>query len=280
MVELSNAALELAQNLKAHAARGELNVPMLPAVASRVIQITQDATSTADELAELIQSDQALAMHVMRIANSAAYSPNITLVSFQQAITRLGMNLISEIALAASVSGKMFKAAGFEKDIDHIWKHALGTALWSKEIAKSCKRDVEATFLCGLLHSIGTPVSLQLLCDINTESSITHDEILNLSQKFSRAMGKRVAIAWDMPEIVGEVIAFTNLWPEAPTAKDQTAAVSAGALLSRWQITQQISEEELLQSDALAFLNFYEDDIHALLEHSSIVHNTLEAMTV
>ena len=53
----------------------KIDVPMLPEVANRVMRLTQDPNAITTDLAKLVQSDQVLAGHVMRIANSALYSP-------------------------------------------------------------------------------------------------------------------------------------------------------------------------------------------------------------
>ena len=75
----------------------------------------------------------------MRIANSAAYSL-ILLLSLQQAICPTGMGLISEIALAASVNAKLFKAPGYEKADCGYLGTCLATTLWGKEVARVARR--------------------------------------------------------------------------------------------------------------------------------------------
>ena len=73
---LPTSAQPLAEMLGYELQQDQLEVPLLPEVAGRVVHLTQDPESDATQLAQLIQSDQALASHVIRIANSAAYSPN------------------------------------------------------------------------------------------------------------------------------------------------------------------------------------------------------------
>ena len=101
--DLSPEAQSIASHLDS-LTENQIEVPMLPDVANQVLVLSNDPDSDAAQLAKLIQSDQSLAGHVMRIANSAAYTPNASMVSLQQAVARLGMNLITEIALAASLN--------------------------------------------------------------------------------------------------------------------------------------------------------------------------------
>ena len=124
----------ISQQLEQRIGNKSLVLPMLPQVITQVLSLVNDVDSDASALAKLIQSDQALAGHVMRIANSAAYSPNAKMTSLQQAIARLGMQNIAEIAMAATMGPKMFQAEGFESLIKEIWESSLATAVWAREI--------------------------------------------------------------------------------------------------------------------------------------------------
>lgn len=278
---LSPAAQAIAQKLQASIDSRQLEVPMLPEVASKVVTLSQDPESDATQLARLIQSDQALAGHVMHIANSAAYSPNTTLVSLQQAITRLGMNLISDIALAASISAKMFKAPGYEKHITNIWRHALATALWGKEIARLCRRNVEATFLCGLLHSIGRPVVIQAALDHAGKDGVnlTEADMQALETSLHTAVGVAVAQRWEMPQIVCESIEFFHDYDKATLAREQTTMINGGAAFATHLLTPDaLTAKDLVAKPVLADLNLYEDEVDSLLEKKDDVKATMEAM--
>ena len=134
----SSSQYETALNeLKTIVENGDIDVPVLPETAHKVMTLTQDPDSDALQLANIIQSDPTMGGHVMRIANSAAYTPNSNLVSIEQAIARLGMSEISNIALSTSLNSKIFDTPGYETHIDTIWKHSLATALWSKEVARA-----------------------------------------------------------------------------------------------------------------------------------------------
>lgn len=274
-------AQAIAQTLQSRTANHELEVPLLPEVASKVVTLSQDPESDATQLAGLIQSDQALAGHVMHIANSAAYSPNASLVSLQQAITRLGMNLISDIALAASISAKMFKAPGYEAHIQAVWRHALATALWGKEIARQCRRNVEATFLCGLLHSIGRPVVIQAALDCARKKSIELSEadVLALEASLHTAVGVAVAQRWEMPHIVCESIEFFHCYEKATQAREQTTMINGGAAFATHLLTPELlSVDQLIALPVLADLNLYDDEVDSLLDKKDDVKSTMEAM--
>lgn len=278
---LSDAANQVAEILKKHIALRQLDVPMLPEVAGKVVVLSQDPESDASALAQLIQSDQTLAAHVMHIANSAAYTPNASMVSLQQAITRLGMNLITDIALAASISAKMFKAPGYETRIMYIWQHALASALWGKEIARMGRRNVEATFLCGLLHSIGRPVVLQSVLELAKKAhlTLTNDDVFALEELYHTAVGVAVAERWNMPKIVRESIEFFHNYPLASQAREQTMMINGGAVFATHQLAPEtLTASDLAELEVLADLNLYQDEIATLLTKKADIQSTMGAM--
>ncbi len=274
---------ELAQRIDNH----QLEVPMLPEDAGKVVRLTQEPESDASGLANLIQSDQTLAGHVMRVANSAAYSPNSTMASLQQAITRLGMKLISEIALAASVTSSLFNTPGYEKHITYIIRYSLASGLWAKEVARTCRKNVEAAFLAGLLHDIGRPVAVQSALEVADKlgQRLSRQELLALEQLFQRQIGSKVVEIWEMPQSVCNVVRYFDDYKAPHSAQNQTMTVVAGSLIAGHFMCEENEEEEcmpietLMEQEVLGDLNLYQDEIETLLEKNEQVNDALEAMT-
>ena len=281
--ELSPQGQQISSYLENLVSERKIEVPMLPEVASRVLALSNDPDSDAAQLANLIQGDQALAGHVMRIANSAAYTPNASMVSLQQAIARLGMGVISEISLVASLNSKMFNAPTFKGRISEIWAHALCTALWGKEVARTSKRNVEASFLCGLLHSIGRPVVLQSIFDYTKEHqlSLSIEEALALEQLYHVDFGVVVVEKWGMPSTVQESVRSYQHYADAEGSVEQAMVINAAALLASEMLTSEESDyTEVLCDTVFADLNLYEDDIETLKLKDEVVISGLEAMRV
>lgn len=277
----------LAQQLAIKIKQKEIDVPMLPEVANKVMRLTQDKNSVTTDLAKLIQSDQVLAGHVMRIANSALYSPNTKLVSLQQAISRLGMGIIGEIALAASINSKMFNAPGFNKLIQSQLRFSLYTGLWAKELARVCKRNVEAAFLAGLLHDIGRPVCLQSTLEIAQKFGfpVSEAEILPLENMFGRIIGSLVVNQWEMPTVVCDVVTWFEKYEQAGNSKELTMIVVAASKFAQYGFVISpehpvLSKKELMEHPVLADLNLYPEDIEELLTKQSTVKSTLESMSL
>jgi len=261
---------------------GNIEVPMLPQVANKAVTLAQDPDSDATQMAQLISGDQSMAGHVMRIANSAAYTPSASLTSLQQAIARLGMGLISEIAVAASIGTKMFNTPGFEEHIAYIWKHALASALWAKEISRVCRRNVESSFLCALLHSIGRPVTVQTSLDLAQKKGLVmnHDEVVRIEDDYHQKIAAMVLKTWSMPIIITEVVEYFNNPTKAPNAAGQIANAQAAAAFATHMLRpEEMPKEKLLELEALGSLNLYADEVEDLLEKTDIVKSSMEVMS-
>lgn len=259
-----------------------IEVPMLPEVANKAVTLAQDPDSDANQMAQLITGDQSLAGHVMRIANSAAYTPNASLVSLQQAIARLGMGLISEIAVAASIGTKMFHTPGFEQHIAYIWQHALASALWAKEISRTCRRNVETSFLCALLHSIGRPVAVQTILDLSQKKGLQmqEDEVLKVEEAYHQKIAIQVLDTWGMPELIKEVVEYFYDYQAAPNATGQIANANAAAAFATHMLKpEEMSRGQLFELEVLGDLNLYNDEIEELLDKTDLVKSSMEEMS-
>ena len=104
----------VSDEVRARVQAGSWKVPLLPQVASQVISLAASPDVDAGKLSALIHQDPSLAGQVLRTSNSAAYAPRMPIVSLQQAVARLGLNVISEIAFAASLQSGTFKVPGHE----------------------------------------------------------------------------------------------------------------------------------------------------------------------
>lgn len=259
-----------------------LEVPVLPEAAQKVIQLSNDPDSDASDIARVIQSDPTLGGHVMRIANSAAYTPNSNLVSIQQAISRLGLTEINAIALSTSMSSKLFHAPAYQSHIVDIWQHALACACWSKEIARAMRANVEAAFLCGLLHSIGKPVILQTVAESlpGEKDPLEDEDLKNIFKQFQPKYALSVAKAWELPVLVTEAICYHNHFKKAPKATELAATIAFGAKLASALMTDEtLNHEDFLQEPALAVINLYPDEVEKLIEKQSVVKEHISTLS-
>jgi len=263
--------------------QGKVEVPMLPEVANKALLLAQTPDSNAGKMAQLIQSDQSLAGHVMRIANSAAYTPTSNLVSLQQAIARLGMRIISEIALIAALGSKMFNTPSYESYVAGVWQHALATSLWSKEVARHCRSNVEVAFLAGLLHSIGRPAVLQAILELAKQQQLilSEAEVHRLENIFCHQVSIAVVNRWKMPILVLDAVSNYTDDSHNVLGGDHAAHIHVGSQLSHHMLTPEVFEKSaVLGLPALTTLNIYQDEAEDLLDEMDKMKAQLEGLSL
>ena len=128
------------------------------------------------------------------------------------------MKLLGEITVAVSVRGEVFRVPGFQIKIKYIWRHALASGIFGKEIARLKRVNVEGQFLCGLLHTIGKPVALHALVDLQKKrlTSLPPESVLDLMEEFHCLIGKKIADYWKLPLQVQHSAVWYQNYAEAP----------------------------------------------------------------
>ncbi|MFQ5738724.1 MAG: HDOD domain-containing protein [Acidobacteriota bacterium] len=263
--------------------RKEIELPLLPQVSSQVLTMAGDDRSSAAKLSKIIHQDQALAGNVLKVANSAAFGGRTAIVSLQQAIARLGMNPLREIALSLSVKGHLFQAPGYESVVRSIWRHALASGIYAKEIARMRRRNVEIGFLCGLLHAIGKPLVLGAISRIEKQLGLRlgRIQVLQLLDDFHPSFGARLAEEWGLPEQVRESIKWCESYRQAPAfAEDAENTFVAGLLATHCLSPGTFEEEEFRNHQAFRDLNLYPDDIERLILRGPTVVERVEALAL
>ncbi len=276
----SNLALEL----RAKVERGELELPMLSQTATQVAALCLDGAADARTLASVVNHDPSLAGHVLRVANSAAYAPVEPIVSLQQAISRLGLSTIGQIALAVSVGSRVFHAPGHDGWVSEMWRHAALTAAWSREIARAKRASVEGAFVCGLLHDVGEPVLLQAAVDLlaRNKTRATRAQLEPLVRELHPAAGARLARTWKMAPWIGDAIEHHH--DERVAAADLDAQIVRLADELALRMSADLEGfaarvlEQLRGAHVVEQLNLYEDELTALLARAESVHIFAGAM--
>ena len=261
--------------------KGAIELPLLPQVASRILAMVYDPDAEAAKLAELIHQDQALAAHVIRIANSPAYMTQNPVVSLQHAVSMLGMNLMSELAFSASIKGSAFKVPGWDDEVKSLWHYSLASGAYAKEIARMRRFNVESAYLCGLLHGIGRPVVLQTLVALSKEqgSTLSKELVHQLLDGYYIQVGLLVADDWGLPPPVVESIGFHVDYQYAKTAKQECMTTClAGRLAKHFLDPDSMDEATVREHVIFADLNLYPKDVDALLAHKDKVRAVVEAM--
>lgn len=247
--------------------RGQIEVPMLPQTASRVLSVCNETSCDARKLADLIQHDAGLAGHVLSVANSAAYAPREPIVSLSQAISRLGFRVICEIAVAVAVKGKVFAVRGHEERARQLWSHSAMAGAWAKEIARARRRNVEGAFLCGLLHDIGKPAVMQTVLEICTQRALAAEPVAceSVMHEFHAQVGTQVLESWKFPAWMGAAVLHHHDPDRAGEHVEWARTTQLADLLAHASThPDALADEVLRRHPVFADLDLYVDETDAL----------------
>lgn len=260
---------------------GELGLPLLPDTAARVLAACQDERSGLEELAELITHDQSLAAHLLRVANSAGYAPRVPILSLQQAIGRVGLGTVSDVAVAVALRERVFHVPRHQERIGELWRHSAATACFAKETAQVLRKDLESAFLCGLLHDVGMPIALQLVCDLERDKVVPIQPAAVVEaamQEFHTELGARMAEAWQLGPWIRLVIRHHHAPEAARYHPDEIPVVALADMLAYWAVDARQKEDDFVADPALReALHLHEGALRSLLERRERVLAAVEA---
>lgn len=263
--------------------KDRIELPVLPQVAGRVMALSSDPSADAARLSALIHQDQALAAHVLRIANSPAYMPRTPIMSLQHAVAMLGVSQLSEIAVTVSLKSGAVHVPGHEAEIQQLWRHALASGAYAKEIARLRRYNVESAYLCGLLHAVGKPVVLKTVTAIAAELRVTlkPDAIRAFIENYHARIGILIATEWALPSQVAEAIAYYWVYEQAPSHRHEAMMTCLADRLATYALTpSSFSDSTLRDHSVFADLNLYPDDVDTLLGLKEKVLCLVDTMTL
>ena len=257
---------------------GSLELPVLAGGASEVVASSLDDAADAARLAQLIQQDQSLAAHVMRVVNSPAFRAATEIVALRQAIARLGLARIREIALAASLKGGLFGALEHRALAERAWTLATCAGLWAKEIARTCRRNVEMAYLCGLFHNVGTPLVLAALAKSAPGTLAERDAAAVVAEVAVRA-GGALARSWKLPDPVVATVEHINVFAAAGGHTDAVAIADGGVRIAGLMLSDRLEADAVTAMASIQHLNIYPDAVAKLVGARAGIQATMESMS-
>ena len=179
-------------------------LPVMPPIAAEVMKRAEDADSDLKAMAQLISRDTALAVRVLKIANSSFYSMPRKIETIQQAIVLLGYTTLRSVVVAASIKD-VFARYGLAERL--LWEHAVAAGCAASSIAKRVGGFTpDEVFVSGLLHDVGKLV-------MHSEAERQYQEVMRAvySEESSSVDAERSIFGFDHAEVGQLTLAKWNL---------------------------------------------------------------------
>jgi two-component system, cell cycle response regulator len=227
------------------------NLPTLPAVAVRVLELTADPDVRMDELASTIQADQALSAKILRTVNSSFFGLRKPCTSIDKALVLLGLGPVKSLVLGFSLVMAVGKDndAGF--DYVSYWRRGLETAVSGKLVADGCGFTCgDESFLSGLFQDIGMVAMFRALgarygevvAGVKDHSDLARAEI-DAFETDHAEIGAILAASWKLPSELVVPLKFHDRPTACPTDYSKTArCVALGNLVHAVLIAEEPTE--------------------------------------
>lgn len=193
-----------------------LNLPPLPEVANRIIELRTDRNAGPQDLAKVAELDPGLSAQIMNWARSPYYGVQGDIKTIEDAVVRvLGFDLVINLALGLALG----KSLSVPKDGPHgyapFWQQSVMTAMLCSELIKNIparlRPDLGLSYLCGLLHNFGflilghifppqfTLVNRHIEANPHINRSYLEQHLLNITRE---QIASSLLEQWHMPEEV------------------------------------------------------------------------------
>lgn len=193
------------------------DIPTLPDQFIKIQDVLEDVDSTLDDLTAIIETDQATAAILLKVANSSYYNPlGAPVNNLAYAISRLGRQETGDIALSMSLLYGFAIPAGIAI-IRSFWTHAFAVAQISRHLAthdQQTKTSPDVIFIAGLLHDIGR-IILSMRIDMSyfeKEFPFFDEKALMLAEQEAYGInhaevGQVVLKLWGIPSEIHDIVA-------------------------------------------------------------------------
>ena len=194
------------------------NLHSSPKIATDVLKIIYDKSSSVNDLVNIIEQDPPVTATILKVANSAFYSPSTPIDTLSRAIVTLGYNTIRDIATSGAIIPYFFSSkdsAGI--DLPGLWLHSMGTAKASQLISEKIHFEYPGVvYIAGLLHDIGKIIIwvyhpehyykiIEQASEKKSRIILAERKVLNTDHSI---IGKILCDQWNLPENISIAIAY------------------------------------------------------------------------
>jgi diguanylate cyclase (GGDEF)-like protein len=215
------------------------NLPTIPAIAMRVVELAGQPEVGLPDIAQLISRDPGLSIKVLKVANSPLYGFRRKTDNLRQAMNVLGLNAVITLSLSFSLAGSLrdIERTGF--DTEHYWRRSVIAAIAARALGTQLgMKTGDELMLAGLLQDIGMLVFHAVLQEeyhkVVADKS-NHNAVIDAER---RAFGADHAEAgawlihqWNLPDYLQQLIAASHA-PNDPAIPSELSSMANCVALS------------------------------------------------
>ena len=180
----------------------QLSIPLLPRAALEISRLLGNPNTHIDEFVRVLESDPALSVDLLRIANSAFYGFSGATQSVHHAVVRIGLTQIRGLIIVAHLHGRVLQGGVFQSEAGQISRLSMALAQLGQELSASLGLDANAAFTRGVLSHVEHFVIMGTLAEISKEQQRrilpTTVGLLEAAVRFGPRVRALAASAWGL----------------------------------------------------------------------------------
>jgi HD-like signal output (HDOD) protein len=227
-----------------------IELPTMPETALRLLDTFGRDDVSVQELVTLISHDPALAARLLRLANSARFSPTERVTRLHDAATQIGLGALRGLAMSACLVQAFPVLRGFDRL--RFWRQNLATAGYARWLAQHLQLDADMAEVAGMVLRSGELLMLMVdppltaLVESLTQAPDSVFALQRLHFGCTHAeLSAELAVRWHFPTAIVDAL-YTAAEPLA--AQPFSAE---GAVLRAASIMADAADDALAPLDAL-----------------------------
>lgn len=244
---------------------GDAEVPTFPAAVVKTLESLRSPESSATDVADALSVDPGLSVRLLKLVNSAGFSPARPIASIDQAVAVAGFGAVESMVLSVGVSSSLPTVSVEGFDQRRFWLAASRRATTARAFAGVLHPGTASlSFTAGLLQDMAIPMLAVARPDYRRVLVEWHDGGAELHVLERAAFGWShdevagwLCDQWDLPEGLRDAIAGHH----DPAAEEVPVAVRLAAPLREVEnqttldaITSRATEEFGIEAERTAEL--------------------------
>lgn len=201
------------------------SIGTVPSAVAQVFGLINDPRATMADFERVVRPDVGLTTNLLRCANSAYYRATREITSVRDAIARMGMRRVFEVAASASFARTVPEVlSGYGTKAISYWEHSVAVAVLADRVGREVGFTYpDLAFTAGLLHDLGKVVVSNWL-DANPALRVPGGRFdsLELEREVLGAthaeFGEALCLKWNLPRDIGGAARWHHDAGDAPSA--------------------------------------------------------------
>lgn len=242
-------------------------LPSGPRILARILPVVYQPQVQISDVADLFNTDAALAARVVATCNSPHYARGMPTASIREAVLRLGIREVAQLAQAVAMADfKKHPTHLYTTTASHFWERSLHTAF----VAERLSDAHPPAYTAGIMHLVG----IWVLCSVfPADSHLTIDERelalqarleeIRMGVSFAQIGGLALE-KWQFPQEVCDAVSHQLVPSACPSPRNRATALwlSRAIAATEWHYGAK-NEKNLLRADLTI------DDLNAINRQAS-----------